>query len=106
MLSAILGINRERLAKQMKITDQQLARLEQLAGLNVKEEERAEVESELADLITYMGMLEDIEDGQGFSTLENVFRADEIGQSFPRQVILQNAPETDGETCLVPRTGE
>jgi aspartyl-tRNA(Asn)/glutamyl-tRNA(Gln) amidotransferase subunit C len=35
--------------------------------------------------------------------LSNVFRADEIAPSLPREAALKNAPKTDGQFFLVPQ---
>ena len=88
-----------------------LDRLAALASLTIREEERPGLERELTRIINYMSVLDelDIADAQPMShvlPLENVLREDAPAPSVPRHVLLAGAPDTDGETWLVPRAVE
>ena len=91
----------------MHLTPQDVRKVASLARLKVSD---AEVESLLGDLtaiLDYVDVLNEV-DTTGVAPmvhaveLQNVLRADVIGESLPVAEALRNAPRTDGKHFLVP----
>ena len=83
-----------------------------LARLELTEEEKASLHSEMENIVGYVDMLSEldldgIEPTAHAVPLTNVIRADEEGESFPREDMLANAPATvDDELIKVPQVIE
>ena len=95
----------------MKITDEMVDYVAQLSRLRVLPEERAALAENLGEIITYMDTLNDLDTGgiepmSHVFAVKNVFRRDEVEPSFDREALLENAPERDEESFLVPKTVE
>lgn len=91
----------------MEITNELLDRLAYLARLQIGEGERAQVKTELEQILSYMGQIERLaltEEGPLAAASKEQLREDEIEASLPRAKLLKNAPDTDGTYWLVPRT--
>lgn len=89
----------------------ELERLADLARLSLAGEDREQLNEELEQIIGYMSMLDGLDtDGvepmHHVIPLKNILREDFISPSPPRELLLQNAPDTDGECWLVPRAVE
>ena len=70
-----------------------------LARLELSEEEKAHLHSEMENIVDYVDMLaeldlEGIEPTAHAMPLTNVLRKDVEGKSFSREAMLANAPET------------
>ena len=95
----------------MKINEELVDYISQLSRLKLPEEEKARMTGELEQIIAYMDTLNSL-DTSGVEPMSHVFpvknvmRADDVAPSFDRAELLKNAPATDGETFLVPRTVE
>lgn len=79
-----------------------------LARLKLSDEERDRFTTQLADVLRYVALLNEVEtDGVEpmAHALErtNVFRADQPCESLPREKLLANAPKTDGKYFAVPQ---
>lgn len=66
---------------------------------------------ELGRILQYVNKLNEL-DTEGIEPIShvnevfNVFREDLYGDPFPRDEMLKNAPDTDGEFFIVPRVVE
>ncbi len=79
-----------------------------LARLKLSEAEVADYVNKLGSVLQYVDTLNEVNtDGVEPMVhaveLSNVFRADEVRESLPREAALQNAPKTDGTFFLVPQ---
>lgn len=79
-----------------------------LARLKLSEAEIADYVTKLGSVLKYVDTLnevntEGVEPMVHAVELSNVFRVDEVQQSLPRELALQNAPKTDGTYFLVPQ---
>ena len=92
----------------MQVSKEEILHIAKLANLNLKDEE----------VDTYMGHLEEIlnfanvvnqaptsglEETIGVNEAYNVFRKDEIGESFNRDELLQNAEEQQQGMFKIPK---
>lgn len=79
-----------------------------LARLKLSDAEIGDYANKLGNILKYVDTLNEV-DTEGVEPmvhaveLSNVFRADEVQPSLPRDVALQNAPKTDGTFFLVPQ---
>jgi len=81
-----------------------------LARLRLTEEEVERMSAELSHVLGHIEKigeldLDDVEPTTRVVELENVLRADEPGESLPRERILEQAPDTDGAGFRVPSPG-
>lgn len=95
----------------MKITDEMVDYVAELSRLRVLPQERGPLGQSLGEIINYMDILEeldtkDIEPMSHVFAVKNVFRKDEIEESFDREALLANAPLRDEESFIVPKTVE
>ena len=95
----------------MKITDEQLAHLENLARIELRPDERAGLRDDLSRVLDYFETLAEL-DTEGVEEmvrpvhLENVLREDRVTGSLPREVVLELSVETEAGYLKVPRTVE
>jgi len=95
----------------MQIDDKLLAYLEDLSCLTLSDNEKIRLTGDLQEILDYMARLGEIdtngvvERSHPFDNV-NVFRDDEIGPSFDRALILQNAPVKNNEAIIAPKTVE
>lgn len=95
----------------MKITQEMVEHIAALSRLELSGPEKARMTGELEQILDYMDVLngldtEGVEPMSHVFPLKNVLRADEAEPSTDQAAILQNAPESDGESFLVPKTVE
>ena len=95
----------------MKITEEMVDYVSILARLKLPQEEKTRMTGELEQILAYMDVLNgldtaDIEPMSHIFPLKNVLRPDEVVPSEDRAVLLANAPVTDEEAFLVPKTVE
>lgn len=93
----------------MEITDELLDRLAKLSMLSVQPDEREKTKGDLEQILTYVGQIEELERKVQKSVKphrQTQLRPDEEQPSLSQREVLQNAPETDGEYWLVPKTVE
>ena len=95
----------------MVITDEMVDYVAELSRLAIAPEEKAQLREELGSIVAYMDVLAEL-DTTGVEAMshvfpvKNVFREDVVEPSFDRATLLANAPKTDGEGFLVPKTVE
>ena len=90
--------------------------LENLSYITLSDEERERICTDLQSIIAGMELLSCLdtdsvpEGSMSHNNPRNVFvpnlRKDEVLPSFPREEILKNAPQANGETFVVPQTVE
>jgi len=91
----------------MSLSRHDVEKVSLLARLSLSEEELTKMTSQLGDIVGYVDQLAEL-DTEGVEPMAhavdvaNVFRADEVRPSLPREEALANAPEADGECYLVP----
>lgn len=92
----------------MKITDEVIDHLADLARLSFSEEEKAELKNDLEKMIGFVEKLKEV-NTTGIEPLihitdaENILRDDEVKQTITKQEALLNAPQTDGNFFIVPK---
>ena len=95
----------------MKITTEMVDYISELSRLKLPQEEKERMTVELERIIAYMDTLNAL-DTSGVEPMSHVFpvknvlREDEEAPSFDRSELLKNAPASDGEAFLVPKTVE
>ena len=88
-----------------KIDIEHVARL---ARLELSEPEKERMRSQLDAILTYIDKLRQLNTGDVEPTSHaipvlNVMREDEVRPCFPREEMLANAPEREGDFVRVPR---
>ena len=92
----------------MKIGVKDVEYVAKLARLRLSDEEKDEFAVQLNDILTYMDKLneldtKDVEPTSHVIPVKNVLRADDVGESLPREPSLGNAPEREKGFYKVPR---
>lgn len=96
---------------QVKITEEQVAYVSTLARLRLEPEELGNFRQELSTILTYMGMLEEV-NTQGVEptfhahSLTNALRGDRVEPSQSREDALSNAPKVIDGNIAVPKVIE
>lgn len=95
----------------MKITDEMIDYISQLARLELSGEEREKGKEEIGKIIDYMDTLNtldttDIEAMSHAFPVKNVFREDVVKPSVDRDIITLNAPQKKEGCFKVPKTVE
>jgi aspartyl-tRNA(Asn)/glutamyl-tRNA(Gln) amidotransferase subunit C len=91
----------------MAITRADVEKVALLARLRLSETELDTLTSELAQIVTYVDHLAEV-DTEGVEPMahavevSNVFSADEVRESLPRESALANAPSRNERGYLVP----
>ncbi len=89
----------------------EVKRVAKLAMLELKEDQIDKFAAQFNEILEYMEQINELdlsncEAAFHITELQNVFREDEVKPSMDRDVILKNAPETDGESFKVPKVIE
>jgi aspartyl-tRNA(Asn)/glutamyl-tRNA(Gln) amidotransferase subunit C len=92
----------------LKITSELVGHVARLARLDLSDEEALKMENQLADILGYIGLLEELDISEVPPTshvldLANVMREDEVEPSLPVEKGLANAPEREGTSFKVPK---
>lgn len=93
----------------MKITDEMIDYISELARLRLKDDEKESARNEMEKIINYMDTLNQL-DTTGIEAMshafpvKNVFRKDEVKPSVNREDILFNAPDKKDGAFKVPKT--
>lgn len=95
----------------MKITPDLIKYLESLARIELTEDEEKKVGKELQDVLTYIDMLNelDTDNVEAMShafPIANVLRKDEVKCAMLPEEIVANAPESQDNMFVVPKTVE
>lgn len=92
----------------MKISEDQVRYVAQLARLQLEDDQIHDMSESLSNILSYMDKLNEI-DTSGVSptshigSLETVFREDEAKASLPQDEALSNAPDRVGAFYRVPK---
>ncbi len=92
----------------MSISREEVLHVAHLARLEFSEEEVELFTTQLADILNYVAQLNELDTSNVEPTyhaipLSNVFREDEVRESFPVDEILANAPERENGFFVVPK---
>ena len=95
----------------MKLTKEQIEHVAQLARLRFSEEERDRFQDQLANIIGYVDLLNEVDTAgvEPVTTvfpMENVFREDEVRSPLPQGDFLSLAPLFDHGHYKVPKVIE
>ncbi|MCS7180264.1 MAG: Asp-tRNA(Asn)/Glu-tRNA(Gln) amidotransferase subunit GatC [bacterium] len=91
-----------------RIKREEVEYLSKLARIELTEEEKKKFEKELEKILDYIGKLneiptEGIEPTYHVLPITNIFREDIPSKSTPKEEMLANAPDQDGNFFKVPR---
>jgi aspartyl-tRNA(Asn)/glutamyl-tRNA(Gln) amidotransferase subunit C len=95
----------------MNITIETIEHVAKLARLNLTEQEKEKLTVEMANIISYVDKLNEL-DTSGISPtahvipMKNVFREDKVENSYNREKILANAPAVEDGCFKVPKVVE
>lgn len=92
----------------MNISKEEVAKVAQLARLDLSEQEVLEITGQLDRILGYVAKLNEIDTKDVASTthalaIHNAFREDVVRPSLPQQEALANGPRQNGEAFVVPR---
>ena len=91
----------------MKLSEEQMAYLEQMTMLRVPEEQRPKMMEDIGKIVEYIESLkfaENVEEIEDLVTTEEQLRNDEVKAQYTREDIIANAPEEQDGTFVVPKT--
>jgi aspartyl-tRNA(Asn)/glutamyl-tRNA(Gln) amidotransferase subunit C len=82
--------------KNQKLSKEEVGHVAKLGGLTLTPKEVKRFQKQLSEILDYVEMLnkvstEEVEPTSQVTGLENVFREDEIGPSFPPKEVLQGS---------------
>lgn len=92
----------------MQVEKEEILHIAKLASLNIKEEEIEEYRKNLQDILNFANIIakvdtENITETISSTTNSNVFREDEIKEFENRELLLQNAPESEDGMFSIPK---
>ena len=95
----------------MKIERNDILHVANLARLNLSEDEIERLTHEMGDIIAYVDKLDELDTSstqasEHICDFNNIFREDEVKDSYDRDELLKNAPTHDEEYILVPNVVE
>ena len=95
----------------MKVTKEMIENVANLARLNLSEQEKEKLTIDMANIITYVDKLNELDTSNVPQTahvlpIKNVFRADVVHPSYDREEILSNAPSKENGCYKVPKVIE
>ena len=93
----------------MPITKEEVLYIANLARLEISEADAEKFTREMENMIEFTRQLSELDTSGVAPTshvinLENVFREDAAGGSYPADILLENAPERQDGFYLVPKT--
>ena len=91
------------------VTHEEVLKIAQLAKLSIREDELDALTKDMDDIIAFADTIsqvsEEVSDFDNINNLSNVFREDEVTESYPREEILKNAESQDDGYFLVKKRG-
>ena len=95
----------------MKVTKETIEHVANLARLNISEQEKEKLTTEMESIISYVDKLNELDTSGIMPTahvipVKNVFREDKVAKSFDREKILSNAPSAEDGCFKVPKVVE
>lgn len=91
----------------MKINKSDIDHLASLSALNLSEEEEEEYAKDLEEILSFVDKINSLDTNnitESTVALDsvNVFRKDEVKESFDRELLMQNAPSSNGIAYQLP----
>lgn len=86
----------------MALTREQVTHIAELAKLELSDAEIERMTRQLSEILDYAAMLNQLDTDAIAPTAsvipnQNIMRADVVTPSLPREIVLQNAPDTDAQ---------
>jgi len=90
-----------------ELTREEVEKVSLLARLRLSDEELTTMTAQMSQIVSYVELLnevntDDVEPMAHAVEQHNIFAADEVCESLPRESALQNAPKRDEECFRVP----
>ena len=109
LLSIFIGYIKE--SNVMKISEEEVKHIASLAKLDLSVEEVEKYATQLGEIREFVEKLNEVDITGVKPTahildIQNVFRKDEVKDSFPREEILKNAPSKEAGCISVPKVVE
>lgn len=91
----------------MEITKQDIEHIANLSMLNLSEEEMERYTKDMQEIVSFAEQVNEVDtENVAVSAFAldsyNVFRKDEVKPSLDRELLLQNAPSSNGEAYQLP----
>ena len=91
----------------MEIKKEEIVHIANLSMLNLSEEEINGYTKDMEQIVAFANKIneidtESIEESAFALDAKNVFRKDEVRESFERELLLSNAPSSNGEAYSLP----
>lgn len=91
----------------MEITRKDIEHIANLSMLNLSDEEIERYTNDMQNIVTFAEQVNEVDtEGVDISAfaldIYNVFRKDEVKPSLDRELLLQNAPSSNGEAYQLP----
>lgn len=95
----------------MSVSKEDVKHIANLSKLNLTEDELEKYTTELSDIVNFANELsninvEGVKPTAHILDIKNVFREDEVQDSYDREEILKNAPSKDAGCVSVPKVVE
>lgn len=92
----------------MQVDKEVILHIAKLACLNIKDEEIEEYRKNLQDILNFANIIDGVNTDNVSETVTstdnvNVFREDEIKEFTDRDLLLQNAPESESGMFSIPK---
>ena len=92
----------------MQVEKEEILHIANLASLEIREEEIEEYRKNLQDILNFASTInsvktEEMEEEAGISSNINVFREDEVKEFKDKELLLQNAPESQSNMFKIPK---
>lgn len=91
----------------MEISKEEIKHIANLSMLNLSEEEVTKYTKDMEQIVEFANKINELDTSSteisAFSNDKiNVFRKDEVRESFDRELLLSNAPSSNGEAYSIP----
>lgn len=91
----------------MQVEKEEILHIANLASLEIKEEEIEEYRKNLQDILNFAETINNVKtvglEEIGISSNVNVFREDEVREFKDKDLLLQNAPESQNNMFKIPK---
>lgn len=92
----------------MQVDKEEILHIAKLACLNIKDEEIEEYRKNLQDILNFANIIANVNTENISETISstsncNVFREDEVKEFKGRELLLQNAPESEAGMFSIPK---
>ncbi len=91
----------------MEITKQEIEHIATLSSLNLSDEEIDSYAKDMKEILSFVDKInelktDDLKESAFALEGQNVFRKDEVKPSFDRELLMQNAPSSNGVAFQLP----